>query len=99
MCAAGVEAETTAMMETHCFASRSGPQARIASDLMAAISAALKEPYVLHIVYVGRRGPDPMHRLEPHGLLLGVQRYLFTLEIGGNGNEAIPSVQCRFAPS
>lgn len=37
------------------------------------------------ITYAGGRDPSRKRRLEPHGLLLGVRRYLVAREVGGTG--------------
>jgi predicted DNA-binding transcriptional regulator YafY len=79
------EADAEALLEAHGFASRPGPQVRVAPDLMGVISAALKGPHVLTVVYAGGRDPDRERRLEPHGLLLGTRRYLVARETGGEG--------------
>lgn len=79
------EADAEAVLEAHGFASRPGPQVRVAADLMEVIGAALKGPHVLTVVYAGGRDPDRERRLEPHGLLLGTRRYLVAREAGGDG--------------
>lgn len=79
------EADAEAVLEAHGFASRPGPQVRVAPDLMGVIGAALKGPFVLTVVYAGGRDPDRLRRLEPHGLLLGTRRYLVARETGGDG--------------
>ncbi|MCC5975347.1 MAG: WYL domain-containing protein [Rubellimicrobium sp.] len=79
------EADAEAVLEAHGFASRPGPQVRVASGLMGAIGAALKGPHVLTVVYAGGREPERERRLEPHGLLLGTRRYLVAREAGGDG--------------
>lgn len=46
-----------------------------------AISAALKGPYHLRIVYLSRDASEPRPRIvAPHGLLLGVRRYLVAVD-------------------
>jgi predicted DNA-binding transcriptional regulator YafY len=80
-----VEADAEAMLEAHGYASRPGPQVRVAPDLFGVISASLKGPHVLTVIYSGGREPDRERRLEPHGLLLGTRRYLVAREVGGNG--------------
>ena len=79
------EADAEAVLEAHGFASRPGPQVRMAPDLMGVIGAALKGPHVLTVIYAGGRDPDRERRLEPHGLLLGTRRYLVAREAGGDG--------------
>lgn len=79
------EADAEAVLEAHGFASRPGPQVRVAPELMGVISAALKGPFVMTVAYAGGRDPDRARRLEPHGLLLGTRRYLVARESGGDG--------------
>lgn len=79
------EADAEAVLEAHGFASRPGPQVRVAAELMGVIGAALKGPHVLSVVYAGGREPDRVRRLEPHGLLLGTRRYLVAREAGTDG--------------
>lgn len=79
------ETDAEALLEAHGFASRPGPQVRVAPDLLEVIGTALKGPQVLTIVYAGGRTPDQARRIEPHGLLLGTRRYLVAREAGGSG--------------
>jgi predicted DNA-binding transcriptional regulator YafY len=75
-----VEADAEAMLEAYGFASRPGPKVRGADDLLGLIAQALKGPHLLTIRYAGRDARE--RRLEPHGLLLGVRRYLVAREVG-----------------
>lgn len=79
------EADAEAVLEAYGFASRPGPRVRAAPELLGVIAEALKGPNVLTVVYSGGREPDRERRLEPHGLLLGVRRYLVAREAGGTG--------------
>lgn len=79
------EADAEAVLEAHGFASRPGPQVRVAPDLLGVIAAALKGPFLMTVVYAGGREPDRARRLEPHGMLLGTRRYLVARESGGDG--------------
>lgn len=79
------EADAEAVLEAHGFASRPGPQVRVAPELMGAIGIALKGPHVLTVAYAGGREPNRVRRLEPYGLLLGTRRYLVAREVGKDG--------------
>jgi len=79
------EADAEAVLEAHGFASRPGPQVRVTPELMGVISAALKGPHVLTVVYEGGSNPEQARRLEPHGLLLGTRRYLVAREANSDG--------------
>ncbi|WP_146591723.1 helix-turn-helix transcriptional regulator [Puniceibacterium confluentis] len=71
------EADAEALLEAQGFASRPGP--RVVSDLqlLGVLTEALRAPWELKIRYLGSSDEAPKTRLlEPHGLLLGVRRYL-----------------------
>ncbi|MEN2786537.1 helix-turn-helix transcriptional regulator [Sphingomonas qilianensis] len=58
-------------------AARPGPRPAISGEVDAAISEALKGPFLLRISYRRRQQDRPSERVvAPHGLLLGVRRYL-----------------------
>lgn len=66
-----------ALLEALGHAVRPGPRPTISSDVDAAISEALKGPFLLRIEYRRRTQDRPSQRVvAPHGLLLGVRRYL-----------------------
>lgn len=66
-----------ALLEALGHAARPGPRPAISSEVDAAISEALKGPFLLRIVYRKRTQDKPSERVvAPHGLLLGVRRYL-----------------------
>jgi predicted DNA-binding transcriptional regulator YafY len=66
-----------ALLEALGHAARPGPQPAMNSEVNTAISEALKGPFLLRIVYRRRTQDKPSQRvLAPHGLLLGVRRYL-----------------------
>ena len=66
-----------ALLEALGHAARPGPRPASTSDVDAAISEALKGPFLLRIQYRKRReGRQSERVVAPHGLLLGVRRYL-----------------------
>ncbi|MCQ1766785.1 WYL domain-containing protein [Neorhizobium galegae] len=66
-----------ALLEALGHAARPGPQPAVSNEVDAAISEALKGPFLLRIVYRKRTQDTPSERVvAPHGLLLGVRRYL-----------------------
>ncbi|MBU6267639.1 MAG: WYL domain-containing protein [Sphingomonadales bacterium] len=66
-----------ALLEALGHAARPGPRPATNSDVDAAISEALKGPFLLRILYRRRAQDKPSERiLAPHGLLLGFRRYL-----------------------
>lgn len=66
-----------ALLEALGHAARPGPQPAVSSEVDAAISEALKGPFLLRIMYRKRDEDRPSARVvAPHGLLLGVRRYL-----------------------
>lgn len=80
------EADAEAVLESFGFASRPGPRVRTEPGLMGVIAEALKGPYRLTLAYRSGRESAPRERLlEPHGLLIGVRRYLVAREAGGDG--------------
>jgi predicted DNA-binding transcriptional regulator YafY len=66
-----------ALLEALGHAARPGPRPAASSEVDAAISEALKGPFLLRILYRKRKQDKPGERVvAPHGLLLGVRRYL-----------------------
>ncbi len=66
-----------ALLEALGHAARPGPRPASSGGVDAAISEALKGPFLLRIMYRRRRQDQPTERVvAPHGLLLGVRRYL-----------------------
>lgn len=66
-----------ALAEALGHAARPGPRPALNSEVDAAIYEALKGPFLLRFPYQTRRQPTPTDRIvAPHGLLLGVRRYL-----------------------
>jgi len=66
-----------ALLEALGHAARPGPRPAMSSEVDAAIAEALKGPFLLRIVYRRRTQDKPSERVvAPHGLLLGVRRYL-----------------------
>ncbi len=65
------------LLEALGHAARPGPRPAATSRVDAAISGALKGPFLLRILYRKRKEDRPRERVvAPHGLLLGVRRYL-----------------------
>lgn len=66
-----------ALLEALGHAARPGPRPAANTEVDAAISEALKGPFLLKISYRRRKQDKPSERIiAPHGLLLGVRRYL-----------------------
>lgn len=66
-----------ALLEALGHAVRPGPRPAMSGEVDAAIAEALKGPFLLRIVYRRRTQDKPTERVvAPHGLLLGVRRYL-----------------------
>lgn len=66
-----------ALLEALGYAVRPGPRPAANPEVDRAISEALKGPFLLRITYRSRTRPKAEERtLAPHGLLLGVRRYL-----------------------
>jgi predicted DNA-binding transcriptional regulator YafY len=71
-----------ALLEALGHAARPGPRPASNSAVDAAISEALKGPLLLRISYRRRSQGTPSERVvAPHGLLLGVRRYLVARDI------------------
>lgn len=65
------------LLEALGHAARPGPRPAMSGEVDAAISEALKGPFLLKILYRKRKEDRPRERVvAPHGLLLGVRRYL-----------------------
>jgi len=80
------EADAEALLESQGFASRPGP--RVVSDmkLLGTLTEALRAPWGLKVLYRGAQDEAPKLRLlEPHGLLLGIRRYLVARPSNGDG--------------
>lgn len=66
-----------ALLEALGYAVRPGPRSAANPDVDRAISEALKGPFLVRVIYRSRRETKTAERvLAPHGLLLGVRRYL-----------------------
>lgn len=71
------EADAEAMLEAQGYAARPGPRVQAAPGIPEIIAEALKGPFLLEILYRSRREPAPAPRIvAPHGLLIGLRRYL-----------------------
>ena len=72
-----------ALLEALGHAARPGPRPASDPAVDRAISAALKGPFHLRIVYLSRDASEPRPRIvAPHGLLLGIRRYLVAIDVG-----------------
>lgn len=80
------EADAEALLEAQGFASRPGPRAVDDPKILGTLTEALRAPWELHLSYRGAADARPVDRLvEPHGLLLGIRRYLVARPSGGDG--------------
>lgn len=70
------EADAEALMEAQGFAARPGPAVRAEPGVLETIAEALKGPFLLAITYAGPDGVAAERRVAPHGVLLGMRRYL-----------------------
>jgi predicted DNA-binding transcriptional regulator YafY len=71
------EADAEAVLEAQGYAARPGPRVRTAPGVSETVAEALKGPFLLEIRYRGRRESEAAPRVvAPHGLLLGLRRYL-----------------------
>lgn len=71
------------LLEALGHAARPGPRPAMAWEIDAAIYEALKGPFLLRILYRKRAEDRPNERIvAPHGLLLGVRRYLVARDTG-----------------
>jgi predicted DNA-binding transcriptional regulator YafY len=75
--AARIETDLEALLEAQGLAARPGPRQRIERKIVAAISEAIKACRILEVEYRARDETTPRARkLQPHGLLTGLRRYL-----------------------
>lgn len=80
------EADAEALLEAQGFASRPGPRVVTDMKLLGTLTEALRAPWELKVFYRGARDEEPRERLlEPHGLLLGIRRYLVARPSEGDG--------------
>ena len=71
-----------ALLEALGRAARPGPKPVLNREVNVAISEALKGPFLLRITYRRRTQDRPSERVvAPHGLLLGVRRYLVARDV------------------
>ncbi|WIA54156.1 WYL domain-containing protein [Sphingobium sp. WTD-1] len=83
-----LDVDKEAILEALGHAARPGPQPAADKDVVEAIYEALKGPNLLRISYRKRDEDEPSERIvAPHGLLLGVRRYLVARDTG-KGREA-----------
>lgn len=77
-------ADEEALLEALGHAVRPGPRPVVNPDVDRAISQALKGPFLLRLTYRARRRSASAERIvAPHGLLLGVRRYLVARPVEG----------------
>lgn len=75
------EVDADAVLEAYGYASRPGPRIPVEPRLLDTIVEALKGPFRLLIGYRGPTDATPRERVvDPHGLILGVRRYLVAFE-------------------
>jgi predicted DNA-binding transcriptional regulator YafY len=76
-----------ALLEALGHAARPGPRPALNSAVDSAISEALKGPFLLRFPYKTRGRSKPTDRIvAPHGLLLGVRRYLIARDTAKAAN-------------
>jgi predicted DNA-binding transcriptional regulator YafY len=72
-----LDVDREAVLEALGHAARPGPRPAATEEVVEAIYDALKGPNLLRIMYRKREEDEPRERtVAPHGLLLGVRRYL-----------------------
>ena len=80
------EADAEALLEAQGFASRPGPRVVTDTALLGTLTESLRAPWELRLSYRGAQDARPVERLvEPHGLLLGIRRYVLARPSGGDG--------------
>lgn len=78
------EADAEALLEAQGFASRPGPKVVPDLRLLGALTEALRAPFTIEISYTSADGTTSDRLLEPHGLLLGIRRYLVARPVTGD---------------
>ncbi len=78
------EADAEALMEAQGFAARPGPAVRAEPGVLETIAEALKRPFLLAITYADADGAAAERRVAPHGVLLGMRRYLVARDEDGD---------------
>ncbi|WP_205750760.1 YafY family protein [Brevundimonas sp. M20] len=82
-----LEADEEALLEALGHATRPGPRLATRAPIDAALSQALKGPFQLKMLYRSRSEAAPRERIvAPHGLLLGVRRYLVARDLSKPGS-------------
>ncbi|MBU2960103.1 WYL domain-containing protein [Citreicella sp. C3M06] len=79
------EADAEALLEAQGFASRPGPRVNPGLETLGVLTEALRAPFTLEISYLAADGTPSERLLEPHGLLLGIRRYLVARPVAGDG--------------
>ena len=81
------EVDAEAVLEARGHACRPGPRARYSPQILGAIDAALKGPFMLEIEYSGAQDEAPRSRaVEPYGVLFGMRCYLIAREAANGGS-------------
>ena len=83
-----LDVDKEAILEALGHAARPGPRPAADEEVVEAIYEALKGPSLLRILYRKREEDEPRERVvAPHGLLLGVRRYLVARDVAkGDGS-------------
>ncbi|WP_428925417.1 helix-turn-helix transcriptional regulator [Marinibacterium sp. SX1] len=79
------EADAEALLEAQGFASRPGPQVTPDLRILGVLTEALRAPFTVRLAYRDAGGDESERLLEPHGLLLGMRRYLVARPVQGDG--------------
>lgn len=82
-----MEVDVEAILEAKGYACRPGPKVKTSPDVLNIVSAALRGPYRLVILYKGAQDPEPRKRvIEPYGILLGTRHYLIARDTTTDAN-------------
>ena len=76
------EVDAGALLEAQGFAARPGPVVRAEPGVLETVSEALKGPFLLAIAYARPDGEPTERTVAPHGVLLGMRRYLVARDEG-----------------
>jgi len=79
------EADAEALLEAQGFASRPGPHVVPDLRLLGVLTEALRAPFTIEVSYTSADGTTSHRLLEPHGMLLGIRRYLVARPVEGDG--------------
>jgi len=79
------EADAEALLEAQGFATRPGPRVMSDMNTLGVLTEALRAPFTVEMTYTKADGSTADRLLEPHGLLLGIRRYLVARPVQGDG--------------